>query len=299
MIVLTGATGFLGSHLLAGLLARGEEIVILKRSFSNTSRIDKLLPQVRSINLDTEGVELQAVFETGCIRTVIHCATDYGRRNTEPYRVVEANIVLPLRLLCLAQEFGTRCFINTDTILNKRISHYSLSKYQFFQWLEFYSANLVCINLSLEHFYGAGDDPTKFTSYIINALLREVPFIELTLGEQTRHFVHINDVIAAFLCLLDHAEHLGNGLAHFQVGALLPISIHDFVLRAKALSGNIHTELRFGALPYRDNEVMHPDVDLTPLCKLGWAPHINLDDGLADTIRAERQLMIASESVPQ
>lgn len=299
MIVVTGATGFLGSHLLAALLSRGEEIVVLKRSFSDTHRITPFLPHVRQINIDTEPIKLDAIFQTGRIRTVIHCATDYGRRDTEPYRIVEANIVLPLQLLYLAQKYGTSCFINTDTILDKRISHYSLSKNQFFQWLEFYSTNLVCINVALEHFYGPGDDRTKFASYIINALLNDTPFIELTGGEQTRHFVHVDDVTSAFLHLLDHAEHRSNGLANFQVGALSPISIRDFVLRVKKLTGNCQTELRFGALPYRNNEVMNPIVDSSPLHALGWTPTITLDDGLASTISAERQLMHHLESTPK
>lgn len=299
MIVLTGATGFLGSHLLAKLLHRGEEVLVLKRSFSNTRRIDPLLAHVRHLDLDTDQDGLDATFRSGRVRTVIHCATDYGRRDTEPYRIVEANIMLPLRLLCLAQKHGTGCFINTDTILDKRISHYSLSKSQFLQWMVFHSSRLTCINLALEHFYGTGDDRTKFTSYIIDALLREVPYIDLTFGEQTRHFVHVDDVASAFLCLLDHAGRLGNGMAKFQIGAFSPISIRDFVLQAKTISGNQHTELRFGALPYRENEVMHPLVDLHPLLELGWTPKTSLGDGLAATIRAERQLMNAPEGLPR
>lgn len=289
MIVLTGATGFLGSHLMAALLNRGDEVIVLKRSFSDTWRIASLLPQVRHLDLDTAGDELEALFRSGHVRTVIHCATDYGRREREPYRIVEANIVLPLHLLYLAQKHDTHCFINTDTILDKRISHYSLSKSQFLQWLEFYSTKLLCINLALEHFYGACDDRTKFTSWVIDALLRGAPSIDLTPGEQTRHFVHIDDVISAFTCLLDHTRSLGNsGLARFEVGALSPVTIRDFILRAQALSGNRRTELRFGALPYRDNEIMHPSVDLTALRNLGWTPRISLEEGLARTIRGER-----------
>ena len=123
-----------------------------------------------------------------------------------------------------------------------------------------------------------------------------IPLIELTHGEQTRHFVHVNDVVAAFLCLLDHAALFGNGLSHYEVGALTPLSIREFVLRAKVLTENRDTELRFGALPYRDNEVMHPVVDLAPLNALGWSPQISLDVGLAHTIRAEQLLKNTLES---
>lgn len=286
MIAMTGATGFLGSHLLHALLSAGHEVCVLKRSFSNTRRIDHLLSRVRVLDLDQEDPEV--VFRTGVVDLVLHCATDYGRRDVEPFRVVEANIVLPLKLLHLARKFGARGFINSDTILDKRIGHYSLSKKQFFQWLEAHSADLVCCNVALEHFYGVGDDGTKFVPYLLRALIDEQPSIDLTPGEQKRYFVHVDDVVAAYLTVLAFAAESPPGLLRFEVGAREPITIKAFAQLAKALCGNARTELRFGALPYRDREVMAPVLDLAPLQSLGWQPRISLEAGLAQTIGGER-----------
>ena len=76
-ILLTGATGFLGSHLLEALLAREYQVVILKRSFSNTWRINHLLDRVHSYDVDNVSVE--KVFDKHKIDIVnIHFAGPMG-----------------------------------------------------------------------------------------------------------------------------------------------------------------------------------------------------------------------------
>jgi predicted glycosyltransferase involved in capsule biosynthesis len=71
---------------------------------------------------------------------------------------------MPLQLLELGKKTRVNCFINTDTILDKRVSYYSLSKNQFREWLELYAKEMICLNVALEHFYGPYDDNTKFVS---------------------------------------------------------------------------------------------------------------------------------------
>ncbi|MFK5948574.1 MAG: GDP-mannose 4,6-dehydratase, partial [Methylococcales bacterium] len=57
-ILLTGATGFLGSHLLEALLNESYQVVILKRSTSDTWRINHLLEQVKSYDVDIQNLDL-------------------------------------------------------------------------------------------------------------------------------------------------------------------------------------------------------------------------------------------------
>lgn len=287
MIVLTGGTGFLGSHLLRAFLADGRKVVLLKRSFSDTGRIADLMNRVMVLDLDRQ--EPDRVFATGHVTAVVHCATDYGRRALDPYQVIEANILLPLKLLHLAHKHRVARFINTDTVLDKRVNHYSLSKSQFVQWLRAYAASLVCVNVALEHFYGPEDDATKFVPFILRCLLRDEPEIALTPGEQKRYFVHMDDVVAAFQLILDHTTSVASGYYPFEVGSERAVSIRTFVELAKHLTGNDRTELRFGAIPYRENEVMDPAIDLSSLAALGWRPQVELGEGLARTIEFERR----------
>ena len=85
--------------------------------------------------------------------------------------------------------FKVKYFLNTDTFLDRRINFYSLSKKQFLEWLKLYSKDLVCANLVLEHFYGPEDDASKFVSFVIQSLLKNVSSLDFTPGDQKRDFI--------------------------------------------------------------------------------------------------------------
>lgn len=281
------------------LRADGHRVVLLKRSFSKTGRVRDLLEDhdgVRAWNIDE--TPLREAFLNDKIDVIAHFATDYGRKNVPPSVVIDANLALPLKLLELAREFSVGTFINTDTILDKRVSTYSLSKRQFAEWLEAFSEDVFGIGFVLEHFFGPGDDPTKFVSSMVAAMVRGEKSIDVTPGEQQRDFIFIDDVIDAFMTIFDRLDDIrasleGGRTKRFEVGGGEPVSIREFLLLLKRLSGADGTRLRFGALPYRENESMESHVDLSELHKLGWRRRVTLEDGLKRTLEAEHVLRIA------
>lgn len=289
-ILLTGATGFLGSNLLPRLLREGFDVVVLKRSFSNVARIVDLLPQVSAFDIDR--IPLQRVFEERRVHVIVHCATNYGRRAVQPTVITEANLTLPLHLLQLAAPHGVRGFVNSDTILDKRINNYSLSKSHFVDWMRLLSHEMTCVNAALEHFYGPHDDRTKFATYIVTSLLDAVTRIELTPGQQRRDFVHVDDVVDAFLCIIRFALEAPRGFHRFDIGTGTSIPIREFVETAREVVGNTTTVLDFGALPYREGEVMESTADIAPLRARGWKPRVALRDGLARMVEAERRGLV-------
>ena len=137
-------------------------------------------------------------------KAVVHTATCYGRNRETPLEVFEANLKFPLDLLEKAALFSTDTFFNTDTILYKYLNGYSLSKHQFVEWGKQYADEhkIKFCNIKLEHMYGPGDDDSKFTTYVINSCLNNVPEVKLTLGEQERDFIYIDDVVSAYQLLL-------------------------------------------------------------------------------------------------
>ena len=125
MILLTGATGFLGSQLLIDLLDKNYEVVALKRSFSNTVRIRGVLGDKKLHLFDIDQVDSREIFKMYSIDTIIHTATEYGRNETPMFKILEANLLLPLRLAELGISKGGKTFINTDTYFNKGKTSYS------------------------------------------------------------------------------------------------------------------------------------------------------------------------------
>ncbi|MDP1573507.1 MAG: NAD-dependent epimerase/dehydratase family protein [Coxiellaceae bacterium] len=293
IVLLTGATGFLGSNILKMLLKENHQVIILKRSFSKTIRIEAYLSEIIFYNLD-ELLSLEEVFKKNKIDVIVHCATDYGRKSTENTQLIHANLILPLQLLQLAKAFQVKAFLNTDTILDKRVNSYSLSKKQFIEWMDLYINDIICINLSLEHFYGPFDDSSKFLSHIIQLLIEGVPEIPLTPGEQERDFVYIDDVVAAFSLILKNLPNytLGN-VEHYEVGSGTNIKIKDLVFLAKEIIGNKSSNVVLGALSYRDNEIMCSQVDLKKITSLGWAPKVTLFEGLKKTVSIEKLELIS------
>lgn len=288
-ILLTGATGFLGSNILKRIIAE-YEVAIITRSTSNLEKILAYRDSLTNFVLERDSIE--HIISTFQPDYIIHCATDYGRKSVPQIQVIEANLILPLKLFHAATKAGLKMFINTDTFLDKGINHYSLSKRQFKEWFQTYSNETLCVNMVLEHFYGPFDDKTKFVSFVINELIQNRSNIQLTPGTQKRNFIFIEDVVEAFLTVLRHDFEKPSGFFEFFIASEQTISIKEFVIKLKELVGNTVTNLDFGALPFRPNEIMDSSVDISAMKQLGWSPKTNLLEGLTHTIEIEKNRLV-------
>ena len=281
-ILLTGANGFLGSHLFNALLKKGYEVVILKRSSSNIFRIQDNINSVITYDIDTQ--PLEKAFIEQKIDIVIHTAGRYGRDNCSIEKMIETNVIFGLKLLSFCKKYNINTFINTDTLLQSSVNNYSLSKRHFSDWLKQSSDGVQIINLKLEHMYGMKDDNNKFVAWTLSQLKNNVAEIKLTLGEQKRDFVYVSDVVSAVLILLNKNKDLPE-FSEFELGFGQLISVREFVERMhyfyKKFNSKSQTKLLFGATPYRKNEVMSISADITKLKKIGWEPMVSLDEGLS------------------
>jgi nucleoside-diphosphate-sugar epimerase len=287
-ILLTGATGYLGSHLLDALLrGKNHQITLLIRQTSNRSRIAHLLDRVDVIYVDTENH--QHPFIDRAYDGLIHCATDYGREKNAHNNLTYCNVDWPQSLVDMGIQYGLRWFFNIDTMLDSRVSDYALTKSQFRNYLQKASQQLSIINVRMEHFFGPGDHPSKFISYLIDVFLRNTPQLALTEGVQKRDFIYIDDVIAALLCILQqHSNWQESGFTEYQIGSGASRPIREVVQLVQSACGNTQTQLCFGAVPYRPFEATDIEVLLEPLTLLGWRPHYDLPTALARTIDYER-----------
>jgi nucleoside-diphosphate-sugar epimerase len=282
-VLLTGATGFLGSNIVKRLLEDGHELIILKRSFSNIHRLQDIWSEIVSYDLDK--TDLETPFrDFDRIDAVIHTATVYGRKNEEFTDLFEANTVFPMRLLNAAIKFNVSTYFNTDTPLDKQLNFYALSKSQFREWGECLAklGQIRFVNIKLEQMFGPGDEDSKFPAFVIRKCLSS-PELDLTLGEQNRDFIHIDDVISAYGLLLQKVHLLNAAYQEYELGSGKAISICNFVELVKQLTGS-SIQLNFGAFPYREGEVMYSEANLVALEGLGWSPKMPLEEGLRQTI---------------
>ena len=290
-ILLTGATGFLGSYL-AEALCPGNNIIVLKRSFSKTDRMTNILPRVKCYDIDR--LPIENAFVENKIDMVIHAATNYGRGTAGLSEVMEANLYFPTRVLECCINHRMPIFINTDTVVGRDLNDYALAKKQFLEWLQRYQGSVQVINLKLEHFYGPKDDINKFVTRVIQKVLKD-EVIDLTAGEQRRDFIYIEDVVSAYMHVIEQLSNIPKTCFEAEVGSGKVISIKELVETIKAIAKS-KSILNFGAVPYRDNEVMESQADISGMLQLGWKPSISLAEGLKRTIEYERSLLCCAKN---
>ena len=116
-VLLTGATGFLGSHLLEALIAKGHKVVILKRSTSNTWRIRHLMEHVTSYDSDKQPLAL--VFDQQQIDVVIRLSTLYRKFDNGQgvSEMISANVSFPVELLEIGVRRGIKGYIQKRYLL--------------------------------------------------------------------------------------------------------------------------------------------------------------------------------------
>lgn len=297
-VLVTGATGFLGSRLVLACVERGLPVVVLKRRQSDLRRLVSVLDSIRFFDVEN-GVDAIFGIEGG-IEAIIHTATCYGRNGESAAELFDANVASPMKLLEASIAAGVETFINTDSFFNingvnyKYLNSYSLSKKQFAEWGENIggSGKIRFVNVRLEHLYGPGDNASKFTMQIVRSCLANQSQIQLTKGEQQRDFIYIDDAVSAYMVLLAKHGQLHKSFIPIGLGFGKALSVRDFVTLAHQRSLST-TELLFGALPYREGEIMYSAANTDYLRDLGWFPVHDLDAGIAELVSAEKADMEA------
>ena len=278
-ILISGAGGYLGSRLVDALRATGHRVIrVIRNTLSAPAADDISAEEV----WNRTKIDIQ-------IDAVLHCATCYGRNGETDTEIANVNVLYGLALLEFAVHNRIPAFLNIGTSLPPDVSAYAFTKNQFCEWGKFYASGrkIDFIHLVLEHFYGPDENPEqKFIAMVIHELQQNKNELCLTAGEQVRDFIHVTDVIKAILTVIRNLDEC-HGYRMIPVGSGKGYQLKEVVQLIHRLCGS-HTELRFGALQYRPNELMYSCADISVLKKWGWNPEITLEDGLLQIIKEQK-----------
>lgn len=297
-VLITGATGFIGSHLLRKLINLGCRVVMLDQPSANPWRIADISSKLENVPCDLRRLDetIQAMqSRLSGVEIIYHlAAAGVDQSNQDAALILQTNVVGTLRLLQLAQRLNIERFIYCGSCFEygagERLSEDSLpmpnSEYGASKSAAWFLVNafhrrygLPVVSLRPFNVYGPMEAGHRLIPHAIMRALNGLE-IGLTGGEQKRDFLFIADLIEAFLSAAV-TDTVGGT---FNVCTGLATSVKGVVTTIVELTGQ-RVQLRFGDLPYRDIEV--PVLSGDPKKareKLGWIAQTSLRDGLSKTI---------------
>lgn len=297
-ILLTGGTGFLGSNICQQLLSAGHSVDVALRE---TSDIKKLCNLVGSQDVNLRLIKYTKLDWAAGYDTVIHSATAYGRGKHLSSDVIEANLVMPLKLLEESIKYRVRAFINTDTYYtiahtDHPLQSYIRSKKDFFEWACLVAEKKIkFINMRIEHLYGPSDSKEKFCNSVIEDMLENKERISLTECDQLRDFVYVRDAAKAYLTVLCHLNDCERGTTEIGVGSGVPVPLKEYVTSACEITGSNST-LGFGDLKKSLTEINLSCANNTFLIERGWSSDFDLKSGIKEIIQAMKAKQLANFS---
>lgn len=304
MLLVTGGGGFVGSHLVAKLVKRGERVRVLD-NFA-TGKRQNLAAVASWIDVIHGDLRDEAVVRraTDGARIIFHLAAQASvpRSIANPHETLDINLSGTLNLLQAAQ--AARCervvFASTSAVYGddprekksedfapRPLSPYAISKLAAEQSCTMFTRLHQLETVSLRYFnvFGPGQDPTSAYAAAIPRFLAalredEAPVIYGD-GEQTRDFIFVDDVVEANLlaaCVPGIAGRV------FNVAGGHAVSLNEILSMLTQLMG-IERPARHES--ERAGDIRHSLADLSATrAELGFAPRVSITEGLRRLVAA-------------
>jgi len=267
-VLITGATGFIGSNLAKALFDSGHKISLLVRPSSDLSGLSIGKKELSIHIYDGSYSSISKALSQDNIDLVIHCASLFlsSHREEDVERLIDSNIKFPSMLLESMVQHGVHKFINTGTSWQhyndesyNPVNLYAATKQAFDDIVRYYLEvnSIACITLKLFDTYGPNDGRGKLIGFLIKQI-KEGGHVDMSPGEQEISLVHIDDVVTAYKLAIKELLGLKKGSSR-EYGIC---SADTYKLRVliktiiKECNSDIPLHVNFGGFNYRDREVM-------------------------------------------
>jgi len=300
-ILITGGAGFLGSHLCERLLADGHEVVCLDNYFTGAKQnIVHLLenPYFEVIRHDVTFplyIEVDEIYNLACPASPIHYQFD-------PVQTTKTSVHGAINMLGLAKRVKAKIFqASTSEVYGDPQIHPQIETYWghvnpngvrscydegkrcaetlFFDYRRQHNLNIKVARIF--NTYGPRMHPNdgRVVSNFIVQALQGHPITIYGDGSQSRSFCYVDDLIEAFVRLMDTEDGFAGPVNIGNPGEFTILQLAENVIE---LTGS-KSEIIFEPLPEDDPQQRQPDISLAKE-KLGWEPKISLREGLVPTI---------------
>lgn len=295
-VVITGATSFIGKHLIAELISKNYEVIAIVRRGSNKKSSLPYADQIKIIELNFDEYGKLSEVIKGNIDCTVHLTwkgTRGMQRNDDVLQ--KSNYEYSMDLLNEVFKLGCKRFISagsqaeygicksvvTEETTCNPVTYYGKEKLRFYE-----DALEICKKNNVEFkeprffsLYGRDDFSGTMIISILNKMLKNKP-CELTEGIQMWDFLHIDDAVDGIEKLIDC--NCSDGVYNFGSGDSRILKA--FIDEMKECSGS-KSELIYGAIAYPITGMVTIEPDISKMKReTGWSPTISFRSGINDIV---------------
>ncbi|EJE7233290.1 NAD(P)-dependent oxidoreductase [Clostridium sporogenes] len=288
-IVVTGATGYIGSNLIRKLIDKDKEVYIIVREHSRFDLIDDIKDKVNIFVYDNKIENLINFFNRVKPDIVYHLASLFiaEHKYSDIPNLIESNVKFGTEVLEAMNQSGTKKLINTGTAWQhynneeyNPVCLYAATKEAFEKIIEFYTnaCGFKAITIELYDTYGPKDNRKKIIN-LLSKYSKQKTELKMSAGEQLLDLSYIDDVVNAFIIAgenlygIDFYKHIKYTIISGERYKLKEIvNLYEKVVGSKIL-------IDWGARPYRKREVMIPSTCTNKLPN--WNQKVTLEKGLS------------------
>jgi len=307
-ILVTGGSGFIGSHLCDKLISQGEEVICVDNFFTGTKDNIKHLisnPYFEVIRHDIcfpLFVEVDEIYNLACPASPIHYQFD-------PVQTTKVNVIGSINMLGLAKRLKIKILqASTSEIYGNPLEHPQTEDYWgnvnttgpracydegkrcaetlFFDYYRQHNLNIKVVRIF--NTYGPRmhpDDGRVVSNFILQALRGE----DITVygdGSQTRSFCYVDNLVEGIIKMMNSDDRFTGPV---NLGNPLETTVLDLAKLVIDLTGST-SKIIFRDLPIDDPEKRKPDITLARK-KLKWNPTIDLERGLELTTKYFKKII--------
>lgn len=298
-VLITGASGFIGSHLLAAAVREGARVAALVRcnSIERNVRIAHLWDEIEIFEADIRNLGSLSFMPGQRFDIIFHLAAynHVGNSFQHAGEAMETNAMGTMNLLESAGDYARFVYISTSEVYGlqepepfvehlypRPLSPYSVGKFAGEQYalLKHRQAGRPIAVLRPFNAFGPYQSTRAVIPEIVVRCLRGIP-VYTTDGRQTREFNFVADLAEGMILAALNDRAIGQVL---NLGNGRDLAIREVVRMIHQRSGST-SELQIGAVPTRPNEIWTMRSDASRARELlGWNPSIGFEDGLDLTI---------------
>lgn len=300
-VLVTGGSGFIGSHLVHRLLADGAEVAVTVR-YGNVMKNERLRDCWNDISVIEADLRNRGALEAGLREfppeVVLHLAAynHVGQSFVQVEECFDVNAKGTANLLDACHDCERFIYMSTsevyghqtkvpfiETMCPEPISPYAITKYAgelYCHMKQRIGGETSVVLLRPFNTFGPYQSVKAIIPELIVDCLRGKT-IHTTKGEQTREFNYVDNIVDGLVLAASHSGRL-DGVMNLASGE--EVSIRDLVTKIAELTGT-RSKIEIGALPYRPTEIWRMFADSSRARQtLGWEPRVRLEEGLKKTV---------------